>query len=71
MVGLEDTRLVLALELEDLVHISPARIVPWAQHTDCVEQGQLEAWSLRDVLESRYSSQALAQVARMRLAGGG
>jgi len=28
--------------LEDLVHISRARIVAWAQRRDCVEQGGLK-----------------------------
>ncbi len=60
---------MLAPELEDLGHISPARIVVRVQHTDCVEQGRLGVRSERDVVELRSSSQVLALAARRHLVG--
>ena len=69
VVGLKDIHSVLALELEDLVHILPAHIEAWAQRTDCAERGRLEVWLMRGVVESRRRSRVLAQVVRTSLVG--
>ena len=69
VVGLKDIHSVLALELEDLVHILPAHIEAWAQRKDCAERGRLEVWSMRGVVESRRRSRVLAQVVRTSLVG--
>jgi hypothetical protein len=59
VVGLGDSRSVLALEHEDL-----ARIEVWARHRDCEGQGRLGGSSLMDVVGSQSSFQVLAQAAR-------
>jgi hypothetical protein len=62
-VGLGDSHSVLALEHEDLVRTSQARIELRARHRDCEGQERLEG-SMRDVVGFQCSFQVLAQAAR-------
>ena len=70
VVGLGDSRSVLALEHEDLARTSQARIEVWARHRDCEGQGRLGGSSLMDVVGSQSSFQVLAQAARKGSVGG-
>jgi len=59
VVGLGDSRSVLALEHEDLARTSQARIEVWARHRDCEGQGRLGGSSLMDVVDLRVASRSL------------
>ncbi len=68
--GLGDSHSVLALEPEDLVRTSQARIEVRARHRDGEGQGRLGGSSRRDVVGSRRSFRVLAQAARKPSPGG-
>jgi hypothetical protein len=62
--------LVLAPELVGLNHILSARIEALAQRRDCVERGQPEVCSVKDVVASQCRfRRVLVQVVRRRLIG--